>query len=122
MTDLATECWPYRGTIDSHGYGVQKIGHVIDHLCFQRSCVNPDHLRAVAPEINAARKSPEALRSASEKLRAYHARRRAGRVYCANGHNWKVEAVRQADGRHYCKACKREQSRRRRAYAKVRYA
>jgi len=62
------ECWPWQACLTSTGYGTfsarQKqiyahrfayeavkgpipAGLVIDHLCFNRPCVNPEHLEAV---------------------------------------------------------------------------
>lgn len=77
-------CWLWRGTIYSNGYGVLTDGRrrrvgvhrlayalakgpipdglVIDHLCCQPICVNPDHLEAVTN---------------SENLRRMHQRRSA---------------------------------------------
>lgn len=67
-------CWEWNGNFRPQGYGIftegQKVkyahrvawelthgpipdGLVIDHLCFNRACVNPAHLRVVTQQINA---------------------------------------------------------------------
>lgn len=72
------ECLLWDGKLDTHGYGVMSIqnkirrvhrvayevakgpipdGLVIDHLCFNRHCVNPDHLRTVTNQVNTLRRS-----------------------------------------------------------------
>jgi len=88
------DCWPWRGAIDSGGYGDFRVdgrteeahrlayeyikgdipeGLVIDHLCRNRSCVNPFHMEAVTDGVNI-------LRGVGKS--AFHARR----TECANGH------------------------------------
>lgn len=71
LIDSADKCWPWRGAIQSKGYGalgrgvrahrvvVYRLVHgaipdglTIDHLCRNRRCVNPAHLEAVPMQEN----------------------------------------------------------------------
>jgi hypothetical protein len=71
------ECWEWQAGIGSHGYGVFNgnynkpiLAHIysyilakgpvapkmqVDHLCFNRKCVNPEHLEQVTNQENTIR-------------------------------------------------------------------
>lgn len=71
-------CWVYQGKQNGDGYGVIspigggpnttahrvtyehfvgpiEDGNVVDHLCMNRHCVNPDHLESVSQSVNMKR-------------------------------------------------------------------
>lgn len=80
---MTSECWHWTGTLDREGYGrlgkrakahrfaYENVngpippGLVIDHICHNRSCVRPEHLRAVTTKQNA-----ENLRGAKSGTRS----------------------------------------------------
>lgn len=83
--DPDTRCWNWLLAIKPNGYGSSSgqpahrvyyqrfIGEIpnglqIDHLCHNRRCVNPSHLEAVLPIVNARRK--RTLRVTREIVRA----------------------------------------------------
>lgn len=64
---LVEPCWLWRGGLNGKGYGPHRAsyeanrgpippGHVLDHLCRRRSCINPAHLEPVTQSENELRK------------------------------------------------------------------
>lgn len=109
-------CWVWTGKINKFGYGYFQIdratsarahrfayeqwagaipdGLVIDHLCRNRACVNPDHLEPVTQAENTAR----GLLWQSQK------------THCPAGHEYSLDNTRvRANGHRVCRTCHREQ-------------
>lgn len=90
------ECWPWKGALSSRGYGriqtpwsssapAHKVslllagtaiprGFVVDHVCRNRACVNPAHLRVVTAKENALENSASVVAV------------NAAKTHCKNGH------------------------------------
>lgn len=117
------ECHIWQNRLDKDGYGMfhfrkktrraHRVGFfsqngpigddmVIDHICRNRSCVNPDHLRAVTASTNA-----------TENTRSVAAINRA-KTLCKNGHPFDKKYMHRKSGRYqrYCSICEREKSKR----------
>jgi hypothetical protein len=108
-------CWEWRGSLTPQGYGqfspakaknykahrvayTQLVGDipdglVLDHLCRNRSCVNPDHLEPVTDRKNVLRGyGPTATN--------------ARRGVCDNGHPYSGSNLRiTVEGWRRCRAC-----------------
>jgi hypothetical protein len=103
------ECWDWLGFKQSNGYGqawadgrttmAHRVayqlasgaipdGYEIDHLCFNKGCVNPEHLEAVTPQTNT--------------LRA-----RALITHCPQGHEYDEHNtyIRPSNGARQCRKC-----------------
>ena len=96
--DLKTTCWNWLGTKSHNGYGQLKVkqkmirathyfyekykgiipvGKVIDHLCRNVVCVNPDHLEVVTVAENTQRgKSAKLNRSVVGRIIDYYRKNR----------------------------------------------
>lgn len=114
-----SECWEWQGYINDSGYGIFAINRgdrlrahrvsysvfkntpnikmIIDHICRNRKCVNPDHLREVTPQIN------QIENSASKAF--FHSIKDS----CPKGH--KYDPTNKYDGRR-CRECGREANKR----------
>lgn len=115
------DCWEWTGTKLKTGYGIfdHRCAHriawelergpiqrglVIDHLCRNRSCVNPDHLEPVTQRQNLLRGDTFVARNAAK-------------THCQRGHEFTRENTYYAPkgGSRHCQTCRREYQRRRAA-------
>jgi hypothetical protein len=116
-------CWVWAGRQTVKGYGTISFfsspyrahrvayellvgpipdGLVIDHLCRNRLCVNPDHLEPVTIKENVMRGVGLTARLASA-------------THCVNGHEFTPENTGINAGHRFCRECNRANSRARRA-------
>lgn len=130
------DCWEWQGPISSPGYAVLNLGkrHVpegvrpwvyahryswefymgpipeglqVDHVCFNKRCVNPNHLDPVTPRENTRRAKHLALATQAQNFAHL-----AFRTHCPNGHELTVENTwyRGDSKTKRCRTCKREQT------------
>lgn len=117
-------CWLWLGTCNNHGYGMFGVGSktdgtnkktlahrfsyeahigpireglIIDHLCRNKSCVNPEHLEPVTYSENGIRGFRVSPKFQPRK------------TYCCRGHEFTSDNTWTAtNGKRRCRACDRE--------------
>jgi hypothetical protein len=126
--DKSGDCWLWTSRVGGRGYGDFDVngdgvaahrvayelvkgpipeGLVIDHLCRNKLCVNPDHLEAVTHRGNVLR---------GEGITA----RQARQTHCKRGHPLSGDNIYVYSGMRKCKTCTLERTRARRQRAKDR--
>src|SRR3990167_10028172 len=113
-TRQENNCLIWTGSLDKLGYGhttlngksmythrVSYILHIgdipkglqVDHLCNNKSCINPDHLEAVTPKENLRRAGN--FNHNTKKLR------------CPLGHTYTIEYLKNGRNHRICTICRR---------------
>jgi len=114
-----SKCWEWGAGKTNKGYGffsmnrsvfrAHRISYhvfkgeldsnlVIDHICRNRACVNPDHLRQVTTKTNVTENS--------KSLTAIH----KAKTHCKRGHEFTPENTYMEKKGRGCRACGRERS------------
>lgn len=97
-------------TLTAHRVGYELLkapippGLVVDHKCYNPSCVNPDHLEPVTQAENMRRSwlhSPK--RATAERLER--------KTHCKHGHPVTPDGIYRKGSSAYCKACNRASQR-----------
>ena len=119
------DCWESRGRAVTDGYSQVQIngktkrlhramwellvgpipdGMTIDHICRNRGCCNPDHLRVMTQKEN---------NESSPAYRATRSKKDWSVTHCDKGHEWSDESTYVAsNGHRFCRTCNRDSKRR----------
>lgn len=114
--DTGGDCWIWTAAKVPAGYGFMRwdgrnqpahriayqllvgpipTGHVLDHLCRVRVCVNPDHLEPVTHRVNLLRGVGISAQKAS-------------RTHCPNGHEFTENNIYWWHNARYCRQCRND--------------
>jgi hypothetical protein len=102
-------CVAHRVALELSGVSVPE-GMTVDHLCRNRGCVNPLHLEVVTMQEN--------VRRYLLLEGTWHAAERA-KTHCPRGHAYDERNTYMLRGTRNCRACRRDDARRRRAARRV---
>lgn len=113
---IINDCWIFNGALTKHGYGrfvidgvvysAHRVSYsifngelfdnlVIDHICRNKNCINPEHLRQVTFSENVLENS-ESIQAKNKK-----------KTQCINGHYFSPENTRVMPNERRCRACER---------------
>jgi len=81
-------------------YGSIPEGMVLDHLCRNTKCINPNHLEAVTTQENIAR--------------GEDGKKNREKTHCPEGHAYSLENTSLKGNRRACKTCARDYMRKKR--------
>ena len=102
---MTAECWHWTGSINRDGYGRMgkrakayrfafeavngpiPPGQVVDHICHNRRCVRPEHLRLATVKQNAENRRGADVRNLSSGIRGVSWSERQKRWQVTVGHN-----------------------------------
>jgi hypothetical protein len=102
-----SEIWIPKVMIKSHRVsytffkGTIRDGNMIDHICRNRACINPHHLRQVTERINTIENSDSI--PARNKIK----------THCINGHTYNEENTFVNKGKRICLICRKYYNKRR---------
>jgi len=117
--DASGDCWQWTGAVSSHGYGSFRLqdksklphrlvwellvgeipdGLVIDHLCRNTLCMNPDHMEPVTRLENNMRGANPRYRTLKHKV-------------CQRGHRYVGDNIDRRGKTNKCLTCKMEHDR-----------